>query len=184
MLFRSATYRARFVLIGSMNPEEGKLRPQILDRFGLRVIVRGLENTAERLEAYRRVKIYLTNPRIMINMYADEIKAASFELQTARKLLPQTDLPDGLANQAIQLIQKMGIDSLRAEITWFESARALTAADGRDTVTLSDLATVAPMALRLRRSAFMTEYFDQQNNEEEELKELLSALTESRKRIS
>ncbi len=59
----SSTYRARFVLIGSMNPEEGCLRPQILDRFGLRVIVRGLENPAERLEAYRRVQAYLTSPR-------------------------------------------------------------------------------------------------------------------------
>ncbi|MCX6068592.1 MAG: ATP-binding protein, partial [Chloroflexi bacterium] len=71
----SATYRARFVLIGSMNPEEGNLRPQILDRFGLRIVVRGLENANERLEAYRRVKAYLTNPRALINLYADEIKS-------------------------------------------------------------------------------------------------------------
>ena len=178
----SATYRARFVLIGSMNPEEGKLRPQILDRFGLRVIVRGLENAAERLEAYRRVKIYLTNPRTMINMYADEINAANLELITARKLLPETNLPDHLAHLAIQLIQKLGIDSLRAEITWFESARALTAADGRDTVTSADLAAVAPMALRLRRSAFMTTYFNQQKDEEDELKHLIVSLEKPGKR--
>ena len=65
----SATYRARFVLIGSMNPEEGKLRPQILDRFGLRVIVHGLENIADRLEAYRRVQAYLANPRQMVGSF-------------------------------------------------------------------------------------------------------------------
>lgn len=177
----SATYRARFVLIGSMNPEEGNLRPQILDRFGLRVIVRGLGNATERLEAYQRVRTYLTNPRRMINMYAEEIKAASQELHAARKLLLQTNLPDDLANQAIQIIQKMGIDSLRAEITWFESARALAAADGRDTVTPADLTTVAPMALRLRRSAFMTEYFDHQKNEEDELVKLLTSLDGSKK---
>ncbi|MCX6082451.1 MAG: ATP-binding protein [Chloroflexi bacterium] len=177
----SATYRARFVLIGSMNPEEGNLRPQILDRFGLRVIVRGLENATERLEAYQRVRTYLTNPRRMINMYAEEIKAASQELQAARKLLLQTNLPDDLANQAIQIIQKMGIDSLRAEITWFESARAFAAADGRDTVTPADLTTVAPMALRLRRSAFMTEYYDHQKNEEDELVKLLTSLDRSKK---
>ena len=58
----SASYRSRFVLVGSMNPEEGRLRPQILDRFGLRVIVHGLEDPAERLEAYRRVQAYLSQP--------------------------------------------------------------------------------------------------------------------------
>jgi len=172
----SATYRARFVLIGSMNPEEGKLRPQILDRFGLRVIVRGLDSAEERLEAYRRVQAYLTNPRAMINLYADEIALAREELQSARKLLKQVHLPDELATKAIQLIQTMGIDSLRAEITWFEAARAYAAADGREIVQASDLTTVAPMALRLRRSEFITEYFDRQKNEETEMKALLEEL--------
>jgi magnesium chelatase subunit I len=172
----SATYRARFVLIGSMNPEEGKLRPQILDRFGLRVIVRGLESAEERLEAYRRVQAYLTNPRAMIGLYSDEIGLAREELQSARKLLQRVQLPDGLATRAIELIQKMGLDSLRAEITWFEAARAYVAADGRGTVTPVDLSIVAPMSLRLRRSAFMNEYLDKQKSEEEEMKNLLGAL--------
>ena len=178
----SATYRARFVLIGSMNPEEGKLRPQILDRFGLRVVVRGLEKADERLEAYRRVKAYLTNPRAMINYYANEIDTASYELQEARKRLRHIILPDALANEAIQLIQKMGIDSLRAEITWFEAARAYTAADGREVVDPSDMIAVAPMSLRLRRSEFMAQYFDQQKGEEDELKDLLTTLKNYKKR--
>ncbi len=172
----SATYRARFVLIGSMNPEEGKLRPQILDRFGLRVIVRGLDSAKERLEAYRRVQAYLANPRAMINAYTDEIALAREELQAAKKTLPHVQLPDDLATHAIELIQKMGIDSLRAEITWFEAARAYAAADNRETVQASDLSTVAPMALRLRRSDFMAEYFDRQKTEEAELKTLLDQL--------
>jgi magnesium chelatase subunit I len=67
----------------------------------------------------------------------------------------------------------MGIDSLRAEITWFESARAYAAADGRTAVTTDDLKTVAPMALRLRRSQFMTEYLKGQLGEENELSSLL-----------
>ncbi|MEI7849899.1 MAG: ATP-binding protein [Chloroflexota bacterium] len=169
----SATYRSRFVLIGSMNPEEGKLRPQILDRFGLRVIIRGLESTEERLEAYHRVNAYLTNPRAMINMYSSEINDVCNEILEARKRLIKVTIPDILAKQAIQLIQNVGIDSLRAEITWFESARAYTAADGRLSVTQSDLTIVAPMALRLRRSNFMNNYFDQQKSEEGELKSLL-----------
>ena len=178
----SATYRARFVLIGSMNPEEGKLRPQILDRFGLRVVVRGLDNPAERLEAYRRVTADLNNPRAMINLYAEEIGAATVELQEARQQLRHTRLPDELAKQAIHLIQKMGIDSLRAEITWFEAARAYAAADRRDLVSAEDLSAVAPMALRLRRSAFMTEYFNQQQGEEDEMKSLLGTLGAPKRR--
>jgi magnesium chelatase subunit I len=70
----------------------------------------------------------------------------------------------------------MGIDSLRAEITWFESARAYAAADGREEVETSDLAQVAPMALRLRRSHFMNEFFKGQIGEEEELSTLLKSI--------
>jgi magnesium chelatase subunit I len=169
----AATYRSRFVLIGSMNPEEGKLRPQILDRFGLRVIVRGLENIAERLEAYRRVQAYLANPRQMAGQFSGEMEAAAVEIQSARERVKKVQLPDAIANPAIQLVQKMGIDSLRAEITWFEAGRAYAAADGRDEVTFDDLKAVAPMALRLRRSQFMSEYFDGQADEEQQLHTLL-----------
>jgi magnesium chelatase subunit I len=172
----SATYRARFVLIGSMNPEEGRLRPQILDRFGLRVIVRGLDDPAERLEAYRRVQTYLSNPRRMAALYGNEMIAAAREIQSARARLPVVSLPDKVARPAIKLVQKMGIDSLRAEITWFEAARAYAAADGRDSVSPDDLQAVAPMALRLRRSQFMMEYFSSQAGEEEEMQGLLDAL--------
>ena len=180
----SATYRARFVLIGSMNPEEGRLRPQILDRFGLRVIVRGLEDPAERLEAYRRVQAYLANSRLMASAYRDEMVAAAEEIQMAREKLPKVNLPDRVARTAIKLVQQLGIDSLRAEITWFEAARAYAAADGRNKVTREDLQVVAPMALRLRRSQFMAEYFSSQAGEEEELHGLLDGLNSRQKSIS
>jgi magnesium chelatase subunit I len=170
----SATYRSRFVLIGSMNPEEGKLRPQILDRFGLRVIVRGLENIADRLEAYRRVQAYLANPRQMAGQFSAEMESAAAEIQAARERVKKVVLPDQIATPAIQLVQKMGIDSLRAEITWFEAGRAYAAADGREEVTVEDLKAVAPMALRLRRSQFMSEYFAGQSDEENQLNTLLN----------
>jgi magnesium chelatase subunit I len=169
----AATYRSRFVLIGSMNPEEGRLRPQILDRFGLRVIVRGLEDAQERLEAYRRVQAYLANPRQMLGQFSTEMEAAAAEIRAAREEVRKVTIPDSIANPAIELVQRMGIDSLRAEITWFESARAYTAADGRNEVTTDDLKTVAPMALRLRRSQFMSEYLKGQLSEEKELSTLL-----------
>jgi magnesium chelatase subunit I len=177
----SATYRARFVLIGSMNPEEGRLRPQIMDRFGLRVIVRGLDNPLERLEAYRRVQSYLTSPRRMMAGYAAEMQAATQEIMTARALLPKVNVRDEIARPAIELIQKMKIDSLRTEITWFEAARAYAAADARTEVTPADLSAVAPMCLRLRRSQYMHDYFENQRGEEEEMHSLIESL-ESPKR--
>jgi len=165
----AATYRARFVLIGSMNPEEGRLRPQILDRFGLRLIVPGLKDSAERLEAYRRVRAYLTNPRAVAAVYADQTIAARNEIQTARKLLPQVTLTPEAEQLGLEIVRRMQVDSLRAEITLFEAARAYAAADARTTTTVADIRAVAPMTVRLRRSPFMADYFRAQQEEEDEI---------------
>ena len=171
----AATYRAGFVLTGSMNPEEGRLRPQMMDRFGLRVVVRGLEDEAERMEAYRRVRAYRENPRQVINDYAQATSFARQEIQTARALLPQVTLPDVVAQAGIALIQRMKIASLRAELTLLESARALAAADNRAVVRMDDLHAVAPIALRMRRSDFMTRFFEVQAAEDGELNDALRA---------
>lgn len=175
----SATYRARFVLIGSMNPEEGHLRPQILDRFGLRPLVRGLEEPEERLEAYRRVQSYLENPRRTVARYANETTVAREEIQAARSLLPEVKISDEVASVGLALIERLKIDSLRAEITLFEAARAHAAADGREEVVPQDLDVVAPMALRLRRSKFMDEYFARQESEETEISDIMSSVLNS-----
>ncbi len=172
----SATYRSRFVLIGSMNPEEGKLRPQIMDRFGLRVVVRGLSGAADSddcLEIYRRVHAYLQNPRRVVEQYMPETELARQEIQTARDLLPRVILPDSVARQGLSLIGDLHIDSLRAEITLFEAGRAHAALDSRLEVTAADLREVAPMALRMRRSVFMAEYFAGQDKEEIEMHTVL-----------
>jgi len=173
----SATYRSRFVLMGSMNPEEGKLRPQIMDRFGLRVVVRGLSGIADSddcLEIYRRVHAYQQNPRQVVEQYTPETSLARDEIQTARNLLPRVTMPDSVARLGLNLIGDLHIDSLRAEITLFEAGRAYAALDGRLEVTPADLAEVAPMALRMRRSVFMAEYFAGQDKEETELHDVLA----------
>lgn len=168
-----ATYRARFVLIGSMNPEEGRLRPQIMDRFGLRVVARGLDDPSDRLEAYRRSVAYRQNPRRMADAYADSTALAQQELTQARLALPPVELAQEAVDLGLGLIRDLHIDSLRAEISLFESARAMAVADGRAQATASDVRRVAPMALRLRRSDFMHGFFDAQQAEEEELGRLL-----------
>jgi magnesium chelatase subunit I len=165
----TATYRARLTLIGSMNPEEGRLRPQIMDRFGLRVVVRGLSQEDERLEAYRRVNAYLTNPRSTVLVYSEETDVLRAEVQAARDILAQVTLADEVAQLGLAIVRQLQIDSLRAEITLFETARAYAAADGRQTVQPSDLRTVAPLALRGRRSSFMVDFFASQEVEEKEI---------------
>jgi magnesium chelatase subunit I len=172
----SATYRSRFVLIGSMNPEEGRLRPQIMDRFGLRLIVQGLTEPAERLEAYRRVRAYLTSPRAMITAYADEILAMRQEVQTARNLAPQVKLSPEAEHAGLELVHRLQVDSLRAEITMFEAARAYASADARAEVTSADIRTVAPMTVRLRRSQFISDYIKTQQTEENEIRGVLDEL--------
>jgi magnesium chelatase subunit I len=172
----SATYRARFVLIGSMNPEEGRLRPQIMDRFGLRVVVHGLDEPQERLEAYRRVQAYLQSPRKVIAAFGAETDTARLEIQAARQLLPTVTLPEEVAQHGMRLVERLQIDSLRAEITLFECARAFSAIDGRVEVSLDDLREIAPMALRLRKSSFMAEYFAQQQAEETELFDTIGSI--------
>jgi len=171
----SATYRSRFTLIGSMNPEEGQLRPQIMDRFGLRAIVRGLSNPEDRLEAYRRSLAFKNHPRAMIQTYADATQYARIELDLAREKLPHVILTQNAERYGLELVQTMGIESLRAEITLFEAARAHATADGREKATADDVRITAPLALRLRRSPFMVEYFNHQAQEEDELTNALDA---------
>jgi magnesium chelatase subunit I len=170
----SAVYWSRFILIGSMNPEEGRLRPQILDRFGLRVIVRGLEAPEERLEAYRRSLNFRQNPHQMIEQYFDSTDVAREEIEAARRGLPRVELTPEALKVGMELIHSLKIDSLRAEITLFESARAHAIADGRSRAEAADIQTVAPMALRLRRSKFIERYLSLQGEEQSELDDLLA----------
>lgn len=164
-----ATYRSRFALVGSMNPEEGRLRPQILDRFGLRVIVAGLNTPEERYEAYQRVRAFRRNPRAFINEFWDITQTIRNEIEAAAARLPQVEIGEAAVKTGLSLVQALKIDSLRAEITLFEAARAYAAADSRDEVSPTDIRKVAPLALRMRRSAFMESYFQSQAAEDAEI---------------
>lgn len=174
----SATYHSRFRLIGSMNPEEGNLRPQILDRFGLRVVVRGLETIDDRWEAYQRVMKHHTNPRAYCDEFSEITALAREEVSNAIQLLPSVKLPEDVGQLGIRLIQALKIDSLRAEITLFEAARAYAAADNRAEISKDDLWAVAPMALRMRHSSFISDYMAEKNQEEEEITDLMELLSE------
>jgi magnesium chelatase subunit I len=172
----AATYRARFTLIGTMNPEEGALRPQIMDRFGLRLLVKGLQSQQERLEAYHRSQAYFKNPKQVVSLWAEDTMYARDEVEAARKILPQVQIPESVLQHGLALIKGFEIDSLRAEITLFEAARALAAADARTEVNIDDIRLLAPMTLRLRRSEFILDYFQKQSTEEDEIASAIKSL--------
>jgi Mg-chelatase subunit ChlI len=135
-----------------------------------------LNQEDERLEAYRRVSAYLTNPRSTVLVYADETDVLRIEVQSARDLLAEVALPDEVARLGLAIVKHLQIDSLRAEITLFETARAYAAADGRLAVQPNDLRTVAPLALRGRRSSFMIDFFASQEVEEKEINAMVESV--------
>jgi magnesium chelatase subunit I len=168
-----ATYRSRLTLVGSMNPEEGNLRPQIQDRFGLRVLVRGASDVAERLEIYHRAKAYKEKPYKFVLDWAAETDAAAFEVVEARKRLPQVVFGEGVEAEGLRWIEQLKIDSHRAEMTLLEAARALAAADDRLEVTLDDLRMVAPLALRQRQTDFAGKYYAAQQEEDAKIQAVI-----------
>lgn len=165
-----AVYPSSFVLVGSMNPEEGPLRPQIQDRFGLRVVVDGLRDPAERLEVYRRVKMFREHPHRLLAALAEDTAIFSQEIAQARELLPQVEPAAEAEELALRLVEDLEIASQRAEIVTLEAARAYAAADGRREATADDVVAVAPMALRQRRSAFMRHYLQSVRVEDDEIR--------------
>lgn len=165
----AATYRSRFTLVGSMNPEEGNLRPQIQDRFGLRVLVRGVGHPTERLEIYHRALAYKEKPYKFVQDWLVETEAAAFEVAEARKRLSKVGFSPNVQTEGLRWIEQLKIDSHRAEMTLFEAARALAAADERYEVTLDDLHVVAPMALRQRQTDFAVKYFANQQAEDDKI---------------
>ncbi len=150
----SVRHPARFVLIGSGNPEEGELRPQLLDRFGLSVEVETLTDLGLRVEAVKRRDAFECDPQGFLAVWRpaeDELRA---KIAAAKARLASISAPDDVLMQAARLCLSLGTDGLRGELTLVRAARALAALEGEDEVTGAHLRRVAPAALghRLRRN--------------------------------
>lgn len=152
----SIRHPARFVLIGSGNPEEGELRPQLLDRFGLSLDVKTPSDLPTRVEIVRRRTAFERDPPAFLARYAAEEAAVTARLAAAQKHLPSVEVPDHLIEQAARICQAVGTDGLRGELTLIRAARAAASLDGEGEVSLAQLKAVATLALRhrLRRGAF------------------------------
>jgi magnesium chelatase subunit I len=169
-------YPSQFALVGSMNPEEGTLRPQILDRFGLRVWVAPLAERQQRLEVYRRARAFHEDPEAFRARFADELSKLKQEVAAARDLLPRVAVAAAAEEFALGCIQALKIPSHRAEIALLEAARARVAADNRLEVTKEDIAKIAPLALRQRRSLQLESYAAQVAIEDAAIAEALGQI--------
>ncbi|MEE4153769.1 MAG: magnesium chelatase ATPase subunit I [Erythrobacter sp.] len=146
----SVRHPARFVLIGSGNPEEGELRPQLLDRFGLSVEVRTPRELETRVAIMRLVAEQERDPEAFADKWADNDETILKQVARGKAKLAKLEPGDDLLMDAAQLCLAVGADGLRGELTLMRAARALAALKGAKAVRREHLVAVAPMALRHR----------------------------------
>ena len=149
----SVRHPARFVLIGSGNPEEGDLRPQLLDRFGLHARIKTLHDIEQRVEVVRRRLAFENDASAFIASFEKEQSALRKRLQKAINAKPKVTLPDAALMLAAQLCDRLGIDGHRGELALTRAAVALAAYEGKKSADPELVARVAPLALahRLRK---------------------------------
>jgi len=152
----SYSHPARFVLVGTMNPEEGDIRPQLLDRFGLSVTVTGERQSEQRVEVIKRRLAYEQDSDMFAGDFQKEQEELGNMIMQARRLLPQVTIDDELLTLVANMSIKLEVDGHRADITVIKAALALAAFDGRDKVAADDIKKAARLALphRMRRRPF------------------------------
>ncbi len=152
----SVSHAARFVLVGTMNPEEGELRPQLLDRFGLTVEVAAPREPALRAEVVRRRMAFDTDPAAFSASYAAAQRALTDRIQAAQALVGRVELGEGALMKIAEVCAAFDVDGLRADIVTARTAVAHAAWHGRDRVLLEDIRAAARLALphRRRRNPF------------------------------
>jgi magnesium chelatase subunit D len=164
----SVTHPARFLLVGTMNPEEGELRPQLLDRFGLMVQVTGPREPDVRAEVVRRRLAFDRDPAAFAQQWAAEQQTLSERISAARKRLDTVTLSDELLGFLTRLCCEVEVDGLRADIVLHKAACALAALEGRAAVNVEDIRRAAELVLphRQRRRPFQQPQMDPQRLQE------------------
>lgn len=146
----SIRHAARFLLVGSGNPEEGELRPQLLDRFGLSVEVTTPQDIDQRMNIVRLRDAFENNTEAFINKYKPQDAKIGKRISKAKTLLPKIEVPDNALRTISELCVNLGTDGLRGELTLLRTCRAYAALIGSRTVDTSHIQRVAAMSLRHR----------------------------------
>src|SRR6266566_4026216 len=160
----SVAHAARFLLVGTMNPEEGELRPQLLDRFGLTVEVAATHDPAERAVVVRRRLAYEADPVCFATDWDQDSGRIARRVVSARERLPSVRLPDGVLRRICAVCGAFEVDGLRADLVTARTAIALAAWHDRDEVGEDDVRQAARLALphRRRRDPFDVPGLDEQ----------------------
>jgi len=160
----SLAHPSRFVLVGTMNPEEGELRPQLLDRFGLCVQVGGSLDTEERMEIVRRHAEWETDPEGFRREWAEAENELSKSVESARGRVDAVAVEEAVLRSVASVCAEMGVQGHRSDITMIQSSRTLAALEGREAVCMRDLDRVLPLCLahRMRRTPFEEEPLDRE----------------------
>lgn len=171
----SYSHPSRFILVGTMNPEEGDLRPQLLDRFGLSVMVYGEQDPAQRMEVIKRRLAFGDAPEAFIASYEESERALHERLLQARKLLPTIILSDDILLKIASISIGVGVDGHRPDITMMHTARAHAAFYGRSQIIDDDIKVAATLTLkhRMRRLPF-----EEQGHDEDLIDTVVSAVIE------
>ena len=146
----SIRHPARFVLVGSGNPEEGELRPQLLDRFGMSVEVRTVKDPEMRVKVVEERSSFDQDPQTFLDHHQAQQDELQEQLVTAQEHLPQVNLEYEYRVQISQVCSELDIDGLRGDIVTNRAAKALAAYEGRSQVTIADIQKVVPLCLRHR----------------------------------
>jgi magnesium chelatase subunit D len=166
----SVSHPAAFILVGTMNPEEGELRPQLLDRFGLAVDVQGEHDVEQRMEVVRRRIAFDQDPVGFTRQWVADEQAERTRLVAARQQLPAVCLDDATLRLIAGICMDFDVDGMRADITMYRAAVALAAYEGRSQVSEGDVRRVAQLVLPHRRRR---QPFDQPAVDEQQLQESL-----------
>lgn len=152
----SFTHPARFILVGTMNPEEGDLRPQLLDRFGLCVRVTSIADRELRVEILRRKASFDANPELFAEQWESEQKALAEGIARAKAKLEGIVLTDDVLERIVEITSSLNLDGHRADIVIMKASRALAALKGKSSIEDSDIKEAAVLALshRLKRTPF------------------------------
>ena len=146
----SVRHPARFVLVGSGNPEEGELRPQLLDRFGMHAEIRTVKDPALRVKVVEERTSFDQDPMVWVESYQEKQQELRDRIVSAQKLLPTVELNYELRVKISEVCSQLDVDGLRGDIVTNRAAKAYAAYNGRNKVTIDDIATIITLCLRHR----------------------------------
>jgi magnesium chelatase subunit I len=146
----SIRHPARFVLVGSGNPEEGELRPQLLDRFGMHAEIRTVKEPALRVEIVEQRADFDQNPPEFLHKYQTDQEAMQVKIVMAQELLPKVEMDYDQRVKISQVCSELDVDGLRGDIVTNRAAKAIAALEGRNEVTVDDIRRVITLCLRHR----------------------------------